>query len=83
MTKLAAEIVEWGVLLEMIYSSVAAGVGVALAFSVAVAGSTRLADELRENRMTRAVLFGLLAAVGLLACLAAIVLGIVVMTAKD
>jgi cytochrome c biogenesis protein CcdA len=81
--RLAAEIVDWEVLLEMIYSSLAAGLGVALAFSVAVAGSTRFAEEVRENRMTRAALFGALAAVGLLACLAAIVLGIVVMTAKD
>ncbi len=81
--RLAAEIVEWDVLLEMIYSALAAGLGVALAFSLAVAGSTRFAEEVRENRMTRAALFGALAAVGLLVCLAAVVLGIVVMTAKD
>jgi hypothetical protein len=83
MTNLAAEIVEWGVLFEMIYSAAAAGVGVAIAFSLAVAGSTRFADEVRENRMTRAALYGVLAVLGLLVCLAAIVLGIVVMTAKD
>ena len=81
--KLAAGIVDWGVLFEMIYSALAAGLGVALAFSLAVAGTTRFADEVRENRMTRAALFALLAALGLLACLAAIVLGIVVMTSKD
>jgi cytochrome c biogenesis protein CcdA len=81
--KLAADIVDWGVLLEMIYSALAAGLGVALAFSLAVAGSTRFAEELRDNRMTRAAMFGVLAALGLLACLAAVVLGIIVMTAKD
>jgi hypothetical protein len=81
--RLAADIVDWGVLFEMIYSALAAGLGVALAFSLAVAGTTRFADEVRENRMTRAALYGVLAALGLLVCLAAIVLGIVVMTAKD
>jgi NCAIR mutase (PurE)-related protein len=79
----AADIVDWGVLFEMIYQALAAGVGVALAFSIAVAGSTRFADEVRENRMTRAALYGVIAIAGLLAVLAAIVLGIVVMTSKD
>jgi hypothetical protein len=79
----ASDVVDWGALLEVVYSSLAAGVGVAVAFSIAVAGTTRFADEVRENRMTRAVLFGTLAALGLAICLAAIVLGIVVMTAKD
>jgi hypothetical protein len=81
--RLASDIVDWAALLEVVYSALAAGLGVALAFSLAVAGSTRFADEVRENRMTRAALYGALAVLGLLACLAAIVLGIVVMTSKD
>ncbi|HEX8053216.1 MAG TPA: hypothetical protein VF517_09500 [Thermoleophilaceae bacterium] len=80
--RLGSEIIEWGNLLEVVYSAFGAGVGVALAFSIAVAGSTRFADEVRENRMTRAALYAVVAALGLLVCLAAIVLGIVVMTAK-
>ena len=83
MSALAGKIVDWAALFEMIYSALAAGLGVTLAFSIAVAGSTRLADEIREDRMTRAVLFGTLAVVALLVCVAAIVLGIVVMTRKD
>ncbi len=79
----ADPVVDWAALLEMIYSALAAGVGVALAFSIAVAGSTRFADEVRENRMTRAALFGAMALVALLVCLAAIVFGIVVMVQKD
>lgn len=78
----AGEIVDWGALLKVVYQALAAGLGVSLAFSLAVAGSTRFADEVRENRMTRAAMYGALAAMGLLACLAAIVLGIVVMTQK-
>jgi hypothetical protein len=79
----ASDIVDWGVLFEMIYSALAAGIAVAVSFSLAVAGTTRFADEVRENRMTRAALYGVLAVLGLLVCVAAIVLGIVVMTSKD
>lgn len=79
----AAKIVDWAALLEVAYYSAGAGLGVALAWSVAVFGSTRLADEVRENRMTRAALYGVVAVLGALVCLAAIILGIVVMTAKD
>ena len=81
--RLAGEIVDWAALLEVVYSALAAGLGVALAFSLAVAGSTRFAEEVRENRMTRAALYGALAVLGLAACLAAIVMGIVVMTSKS
>ncbi len=83
MSALAGKIVDWAALFEVVYSALAAGLGVAFAFSIAVAGSTRFADEVREDRMTRAVLYGVLAAAGLLVCLAAITLGIVVMTQKD
>ena len=80
---LAGKVVDWAALLEVAYFSLGAGLGVALAFSVAVAGSTRFADEVRENRMTRAVAYGVVAVVAFLVVLAAIVMGIVVMTAKD
>ena len=80
---LAAKVVDWDALFEVVYSALGAGLGVALAFSIAVAGSTRFADEVRENRMTRAAMYAVVAAAGLLVCAAAIVLGIVVMTAKD
>ena len=78
----AGKIVEWGTLFEMVYQALGAALAIAFAFSLAVAGSTRFADEVRENRMTRAALFGVLAAIGLAVCLAGIVMGIVVMTSK-
>ena len=82
MIVLAGEIVDWAALFKVVYQSLAAGLGVAFAFSLAVAGSTRFADEVRENRMTRAGIYAVVAAVGLLVCLAAVVFGIVVMTQK-
>lgn len=82
MIVLAGDIVDWEALLEVAYSALGAGIGVSVAFSLAVAGSTRFADEVRENRMARAAVYGAIAVLGLLACLAAIVLGIVVMTSK-
>ena len=80
---LADKIVEWGDLLEVVYSAAAAGLGVALAFSFAVAGATRFADEVRESRMGRAAMYAVVGALGLAICIAAIALGIVVMTQKD
>ncbi|HEX8066201.1 MAG TPA: hypothetical protein VF520_06725 [Thermoleophilaceae bacterium] len=80
---IAGKVVEWDQLLEVAYSALAAGIGVALAFSIAVAGATRLADEAREGATVRAVMFGVMAFAGLAVCVAAIVFGIVVMTAKD
>ena len=79
----AGKVVDWAALFEVAYFSLGAGLGVALAFSIAVHGSTRFADEVRENRMTRAAAHAVVAVLGLLVVLAAIVFGIVVMTAKD
>jgi len=81
--RLAGDIVDWAALFKVVYEALAAGVGVTLAFSLAVAGSTRFADEVRANRTPRAVMFGVLAALGLAVVLAALVFGVVVMTQKS
>ena len=83
MIPIAGDIVDWEALFKVVYQALGAGLGVAVAFSIAVAGSTRFADEVRENRMTRAAAYGVVAVLGLAVCLAAVVLGIVVMTSKD
>jgi hypothetical protein len=79
----AGKIVEWDALWKLVYSALAAGLGVTLAFSIAVAGVTRFADEMRDARAFRATLFGVMAALGFAVFLAAIVLGVVVMTQKS
>ena len=83
MIPIAGEIVDWDALFKVVYQSLGAGLGVAFAFSIAVAGSTRFADEVRDNRRSRAAVYGVVAALGLAACIGAVVFGIVVMTAKD
>ncbi len=80
---LADKVVEWDKILQVIYSAIGVSVAVAVAFSVAVAGATRFADERRDGAGGRAALWAVAAALGLAVCIAAIVLGIVVMSTKD
>jgi hypothetical protein len=79
---LAGTVVDWGKLLEVVYASALAGIGVTLAFSLAIYGSARFADLRAEDRMPAAAFFGLVAALAYGACLAALAFGIIVMTKK-
>jgi uncharacterized iron-regulated membrane protein len=81
MPALATKIVDFGQLAEVIYVSLIAGVGVSLAFSIVIRGFVRAG----EHRRTRPVVAGahaLLAIVGLLVVLAAIVFGVSTMLSK-
>jgi predicted RND superfamily exporter protein len=80
---LAAKVVEWDKIGQLAYSAVVVALAVAIAFSVAVAGGTRFAEERRDGTAARATMWVVLAALGFAVCLAAIVLGIVVMTTKS
>lgn len=62
----------------IVYAS-AAGVGIALVFSIAIFGATRCADLGRDDRPFAAFAAGLVALVAFLACIAAMVGGILVM----
>ena len=79
---LAAQIVDWGSLLEVIVISLVGGVGLTAVFSVAVVGAVRSVDAARDGRGVAAGAFGVVALVGLVVCLAAIFFGIAVMAAK-
>ena len=81
MTPLAT-IVETETLLEVIAFSVAAGVGVTLAFSLAIRGAAGFVDMSRDARYPEAMAYAVLGALGLAACLGALVFGLVVMTTK-
>ena len=65
----------------MIYS-LAAGVGVTIAFSLAILGLTRFADMRRDGRDLEAWGFAALATVGLAVTATAVVFGIILMTSK-
>jgi small-conductance mechanosensitive channel len=77
-----ATIVETKDLVQTVLFALVAGIGVTVIFSVAIWGAARFVDLGQENRRAAA---GLAAAVGglaLLAVLAAVVTGVVVMTSK-
>jgi hypothetical protein len=82
MTAFLATIVETKDLLETVVASVVAGVGVTTVFSLAIWGGARFADLSREGRSLAAGAAAALSGLALLATLAAVVVGIVVMTSK-
>jgi hypothetical protein len=79
---IADDIVEWDLLLQVIYASLGAGVAVTIAVSFAILGATRAADARRDGDRLDQFIFGTIFLLGLAACAAAVVLGIVVMTSK-
>jgi hypothetical protein len=77
-----AEIVDGKALLDSVMYSLAAAIGVSIAFSTALWGATRAAEARRDSRPVAALAAGTLMVVGLAACGLAVVLAVVVMTAK-
>ena len=78
-----AEVVEWDLLLQVIWAALAAGVAVTVAVSLAILGATRAADARRDGDTLDTIIFSAMFVLGLAVCAAAVVLGIVVMTSKD
>jgi hypothetical protein len=77
-----ATVVDWAALRDVVLYSLAAGIGVTIAFSLAILGGTRLTDMRRDERTVEAFAFAGLAFFGLAVSAAAVVFGIVVMTSK-
>jgi hypothetical protein len=77
-----ATVVDTKALWQSVVAAAAAGVGVTFVFSLAVLGSVRLTEMAREGRTGAAIALGVVTAVALAACAAAIVIGIIVMTQK-
>jgi hypothetical protein len=80
---IGASVVDVDALLEVVWVSLALGVGVTAAFSCAILGATRFVDLRGDGRFVPAVLYAVLALVALAAVIAAVVFGIVVMAHKD
>jgi hypothetical protein len=75
-----ASVVDWDALLTVVWASLAAGIGVTAAYGLVIFGATRAVDLSRDGRMGEAVLFGVVGAAGVVTVIAAIVLGIVVLS---
>jgi hypothetical protein len=70
-------------LLELVWAAPLASVAVTIAWGLVVWGSTRAADARRDGRTGMATLHLGVAAVGAALFTAAVVFGLIVMTAKD
>ena len=75
-------IVDTTALWQTVAAAFVAGVGTTVVFSLAILGATRFAEANRQGRSGLAAIFGALAVLGLAATIAAIVIGVVVMTSK-
>ena len=82
MTRLAS-IVDGKALLDVVWASLAAGIGVTAVFGLAIHGTARAVEMRRNGRQVGAIAFGLLGGLALLVVAASIVLALVVMTQKD
>ena len=77
-----ATIVQTKELLETVIASLIAGVGATAVFSLAIWGGARFVDLSRDGRTLAAGAAAALSALALAVTLAAVVVGIVVMTSK-
>ena len=77
-----ATIVETKELVQTIVFATVAGIGVTAIFSVAIWGAARYTDLSQEERRLEAGIAAAASAVALLAVLAAVVIGVIVMTSK-
>lgn len=82
MTPLADPTVDWGAVVEVIWSSFLGGIGVTAAFAFGILGASRAGVHRREGNAAVAGVYGLLMAVAFSVVAAAVVFGILVMTSK-
>jgi hypothetical protein len=76
-------VVEIGQIFEVIWVSLAAGVGITIAYSMVVLGTGRSAEARRAGRGGAAVVYGAMAVLFLAVFLGMIVLGVQIMLSKD
>ncbi len=79
---IADQIVDWGALLEVVWTSLLAGIGVTAIWAVAILGATRAIDLRQNGNAVAATAYGVLTAIALAAVAVAVVFGIIVMTQK-
>ncbi len=82
MIPLAEPTVDWGAVLEVVWSSLLGGIGVTAAFAIGILGATRVGVHRREGNVAVAGAYGLLMALAFAVVTFGVVFGIVVMTSK-
>jgi hypothetical protein len=75
-----ATVVDWDALLQVVWVSLLAGVGVTAAWAFALLGATRALENGRNGRVAEAVVYGVVGVAGFASVVAAIVYGIVILT---
>ena len=75
-----ASVVDWDAILQVVWVSLVAGVGVTAAWAFALLGSTRVVETGRSGRPAEAVLYAMVGVAGLALVVGAIVFGIVILT---
>ena len=73
-------VVDWDALLQVVWVSLAAGVGVTAAWGFALLGSSRAIEMGRDGRSGEALIYAVIGVVGVLTVLGAIVFGILILT---
>jgi hypothetical protein len=74
--------IDWSSLLKVIYSSLVTGVGLTFVLCLTIIGSIRSSDARSSGNSPGAIGFGALGIFGVLAIVAAMVYGFVLMTSK-
>jgi hypothetical protein len=80
---MTAALIDIHALVKMLYSSLLAGVGVAVVFSIAILGVTRSSDMRRAQRPGAATAYAALATLGLLFSCAIVIYGLVLVAHKS
>ena len=80
MSVLAA--VEWGLLFEVIWVSLVAGIGVTAVFSTVIYAGSRATEAKRDGQDGLAVMFGILAAIAFAAFMVGCVYGVSIILTK-
>jgi hypothetical protein len=75
-----ASVVDWDALLQVIWVSIVAGVGVTAAWGFALLGSSRAVEGGREGRAAEALLYAVIGVAGFASVVGAIVFSIVILT---
>lgn len=75
-----ASVVDWDALLQVIWVSLVAGVGVTAAWGFALVGSSRAVETGRAGRPAEAVFYAALGVLGVAAVVGAIVFALIILT---